>query len=144
MALVPIGGCAWVDTDDGVVLIDSLVDRKPVAEVPDRIQGKIKYIIYTHGHLDHVGGAHYFMADKPEVIASQYLPDRLDKYKELSRHFIRITAQQFNIPANHDFFLAQISRLVYPTQTFIGEKTIKLGEKTFEMHTARAETDDAC
>ncbi len=79
-----------------------------------------------------------------EVISNQDLPDRLDMYKKLSRHYVRITTQQFNIPEDHDAYLETMSRLVYPTQTFLGEKTISLGGKTFEMHTARAETNDAC
>lgn len=143
-ARLPIAGCGWVDTDDGVVLIDTLVSKKAAAKTLDKIHeisGSIKYIIYTHGHLDHVSGCEVFMADKPrEVIASKYLPDHLDQYKMLARHRARIAAQQFNIPeipnTGDDW--------VYPTHTFIGEMTFSLGGKTFELRTARAETDDVC
>jgi hypothetical protein len=38
------------------------------------------------------------MADQPrEVIASKYLPDRLDKYRRLAPHRRQIAAQQFNL-----------------------------------------------
>ena len=133
-----ISGCGWVDTTDGVVLIDTLLSVGAGRKVFERIQGKIKYIIYTHGHGDHVGGTEAFLTDKPEIIASKYLPDRLDKYKMLAPHRARISAQQFNIPESTQKF-----EYIYPTKTFLGEMTISLGDKTFELHTARAETDDA-
>jgi alkyl sulfatase BDS1-like metallo-beta-lactamase superfamily hydrolase len=136
-ANLPIAGCAWVETTNGVVLIDTLLTPSAGKEVFKRIKGKIKYIIYTHGHGDHVGGAEAFLADKPEIIASKYLPDRFEKYKILAPHRARITAQQFNVPENF-----RNLEYVYPTKTFLGEMTISLGDKTFELHTARAETDD--
>jgi len=138
-ASLPIAGCAWIETGDGIVLIDTLVSTDAAEHVVDKIDGKIKYIIYTHGHGDHVNGTSVFMKDNPEVIASKYLPDRLDKYKMLAPHRARIRAQQFNYPE-------KITRRdwVYPTKTFLGEMTIKLGDKTFELYTARAETDDVC
>ena len=138
-ANLPIAGCGWIITTDGVVLIDTLLTINAGKRVFEEITGKIKYIIYTHGHGDHVGGTAAFMADQPEIIASKYLPDRFDKYKMLAKHRARITAQQFNIPEN-----VRISNYVYPTKTFLGDLTFTLGDKTFELHTARAETDDAC
>ena len=54
-AALPIAGCAWIDTKDGVVLIDTLLYPKAAEKVMERIKGKIQYIIYTHGHYDHVG-----------------------------------------------------------------------------------------
>ncbi len=136
-ANLPIAGCAWVETTDGVVLLDTLLTVGAGKEVFERIKGKIKYIIYSHGHGDHVGGAKAFLADNPEIIASKYLPDRFEKYEILARHRGRMTAQQFNVPdATRSFDYA------YPTKTFLGDMTISLGDKTFELHTARAETDD--
>lgn len=137
-ARIPIASCGWIDTTDGVVLIDTLIRRHAAKQVKERIKGKIKYIIYTHGHMDHVGGASVFLDDNPEIIASKYLPDRFDKYKMLAQHRAHIAAVQFNVPETLESI-----KYVYPTKTFLGEMTIKLGDKTFELHTTRAETDDA-
>jgi alkyl sulfatase BDS1-like metallo-beta-lactamase superfamily hydrolase len=144
IASQPIAGCGWVDTEDGVVLVDTLLSRDAAAKTLERIHevsGKIEYIIYTHGHLDHVNGCEIFMADRPrDVIASRYLPDRLDTYKMLGRHRGRITAEQFNVPERP----VTGEGWVYPTKTFLGTMTIAFGGKTFELHTSRAETDDVC
>ncbi len=138
-AALPIAGCAWVDTGDGVVLIDTLIRENVAKKVYRKIKGKIKYIIYTHGHRDHVGGAAAFLADNPEIIANKYLSDRLDKYKILAAHRAHVTAVQFNFPD-----IKYHTNYIYPTKTFLGEMTISLGNKTFKLHTARAETDDVC
>ncbi len=140
IARLPIAGCAWVDTNDGIVLIDTLISENAAKKTLEKINGKIKYFIYTHGHGDHIGGTAVFMADQPEIIANKYLPDRLDKYKMLAPYRARSGAIQFNIPES-----SRRSRdWIYPTKTFLGEMTISLGDKTFELHTARAETDDVC
>ena len=137
-AILPIAGCAWVDTTDGVVLIDAIARVDVGKEVFKKIEGKIKYIVYTHGHGDHVGGTAAYLKDNPEIIASKYLPDRLDKYKMLAPYRAHITAVQFNVPE-----IVGTPEFVYPTKTFLGDMTINLGDKTFELHAVRAETDDA-
>jgi len=137
-ARLPIAGCAWVETSEGIVLIDTIARVDVAKEVFKKIKGTIKYIIYTHGHGDHVGGAAAYLQDNPEIIASKYLPDRLDKYKMLAPHRAHDRAVQFNIPETY-----RPPEFVYPTKTFLGDMTINLGDKTFELHNVRAETDDA-
>jgi len=137
-ARLPIAGCAWVETTEGVVLIDTISRVDAAKEIFKKIKGTIKYIIYTHGHTDHVSGAPAFLKDNPEIISSKYLSDRLDKYKMLAPHRAHISAVQFNTPE-----IQGTPEFVYPTKTFLGDMTFSLGDKTFELHAARAETDDA-
>ena len=137
-ARAPLSSCGWIQTTKGVVLIDTLLSRRWAKKVRKKIKGKIRYIIYTHGHLDHTRGANVLMDDNPQVIASKYLPDRLDKYQMLAEYKARKDAQQFNFPE-----VAQKLDIIYPTKTFLGDMAFSLGDKTFELHTARAETDDA-
>ena len=137
-ANLPIAGCGWIETSEGVFLIDTLLTPVSAKKVAEKINGPVKYIVYTHGHMDHVGGAREFMKDNPEVIASKYLPYRFDKYTMLAEHRSILNSEQFNLPK-----IKRPVDFVYPTKTFIGDMIIKLGDKTFELHTARAKTDDA-
>jgi len=137
-ARAPLSTCGWVYTTEGVVLIDTLISRRVAKQVREKIKDKIRYIIYTHGHIDHVRGTNVFMDDKPEIIASKYLPNRFDRYQMLAPYKARKDAQQFGgeeVVPKFD--------IIYPTKTFLGDMTFTLGDKTFELHTARAETDDA-
>lgn len=138
-ASVPIAGMVWVETGDGAVLIDTLLMEPIAVKVLPKIKEKIKYIIYTHGHIDHVGGANVFMADNPEVIAHRYLPDRFDRYQFLAPYRGLIAQMQFNIPRSGP----GVQNFVYPTKTITSDYTFKLGKYTFELHACRAETDDA-
>jgi metallo-beta-lactamase class B len=76
-------GMPWVsswaiDTSDGIVLIDTLDNSEEAQRV---IEGgmkkvgldpaRIKYIILSHGHADHFGGANYFVQKyHPKVLLS--------------------------------------------------------------------------
>lgn len=140
-ATIPIGGIVWFETGQGTVLIDTLLNIPTAEQVLNSIHEKIRYIIYTHGHSDHVGGAKVFMEDNPEVIASINLPDRFDRYKILKPYRNLIAAMQFNIPK--ELFGQGLENYIYPTKTFFGDYTFELGKYTFELHTARGETDDA-
>ncbi|MHA1282226.1 MAG: alkyl sulfatase dimerization domain-containing protein [Promethearchaeota archaeon] len=140
-ATIPIAGMVWIETGEGAVLIDTLISVPLAEKVANHINEKIKYIIYTHGHADHVGGAKAFLKDNPTIIAGKFLPDRFDRYKFLEPYRNLISAMQFNIPIKA--FGKGLKDYVYPTETFLGDKTFKLGNLTFELHTCRAETDDA-
>jgi len=144
VATLPIAGCAWIETGDGVVLIDTLISRRAAETTMRKIEGQIKYIIYTHGHNDHILGTPAFIKDDPEIIANHYLPNRLENYKMLNRHRSRIAAQQFNLPEKPERTLEILETAIFPTKTILGDMTFTLGNKTFELHTARAETDDVC
>ena len=139
-AALPIAGMVWIETGDGAVLIDTLLSVASAEKVVDKIKEKIKYIIYTHGHADHVGGAKAFIKDNPKILGGLYLPDRFDRYKFLEPYRNLGAAMQFNIPITA--FGDGLKDYVYPTETFIGDHTFKLGNKTFECHSGRAETDD--
>lgn len=69
---------AWaVTTSDGIILIDALFDYSVEDEVVDGLKklgldpAKIKYVIISHGHLDHAGGASYLQEHfAPHIISS--------------------------------------------------------------------------
>jgi alkyl sulfatase BDS1-like metallo-beta-lactamase superfamily hydrolase len=136
-----ISGMVWFETGKGTVVIDTLINIASARKVIDNIKEDIKYVIYTHGHADHVGGAKVFINENTEVIASKYLPERFDRYKLLGPYRDIIAAMQFNLPKNA--FGINLKEYIYPTKTFLGDLTFTLGKYTFELHTGRGETDDA-
>lgn len=136
-----ISGMVWFETGEGAVVIDTLINIPSAEKVLSSIHEKIKFIIYTHGHADHVGGAKVFIANNPEIIASKYLPERFDRYKFLEPYRNLIAGMQFNVPST--IFGKGVKNYIYPTKVFLGDYTFKLGKYTFELHTGRGETDDA-
>ena len=40
VASLPIAGCAWIDTEDGVVLIDTLISYRAATQTAERIKGQ--------------------------------------------------------------------------------------------------------
>ncbi len=140
VARILIANASWVNTAEGTVVLDTLIFPHLGEEMREKINetgGPVKYIIYTHGHRDHVGGAPAFLDDAPEIIGHRYLPERLEKYRILAEHRARIASIQFNIP-----FMPAEPSFVEPTKLYDGSMTFSLGGKTFELYHARAETDD--
>ena len=141
VARIDIANASWVKTTEGIVVIDTLLNRATGEKMAEKVReagGPVKTVIYTHGHNDHVGGTSAFLADLPEIIGHRYLPERFEKYTILAEHRARIASIQFNVP----FVGARSAAYVYPTRTYDEFMRFKLGDKTFELYHARAETDD--
>jgi alkyl sulfatase BDS1-like metallo-beta-lactamase superfamily hydrolase len=134
---------SWVTTQDGVVIIDPGSYRvcTMLREELDRAGQSVRYLIYTHAHGDHIGGAAAFLDQEPKVIAHENTLERLRRY-ELTVGYIRhINSIQFhfNIPAGTP---QRRFPPVYPTETYHHEYRFELGGKTFELFHAKGETDD--
>jgi len=134
---------SWVITEDGVVVVDPGSYRvcTMLKEELDKAGQPVKYLIYTHAHGDHIGGAAAFLDQEPKVIAHENALERLRRY-EVTAGYIRhinIIQFHFNIPAG-----TQPRRFppVYPTDTYHQEYLFELGGKTFELFHAKGETDD--
>ena len=68
------GNIAVYVTNDGVILVDSKNERMHddvVAKVKSLTAKPIKYVVLTHNHGDHAGGAAKFAADGATVIISE-------------------------------------------------------------------------
>jgi alkyl sulfatase BDS1-like metallo-beta-lactamase superfamily hydrolase len=142
VAKTKISNASWVHTVEGTVLLDTLLLPGYSAKIKDEILnagGVLKYILYTHHHYDHIGGAVTFMEDHPQIIAHRFLPENLEKYRILKDHRARIATIQFNIPITPEM----VPPVVAPTKLFDQSMVFSLGDKTFELYHARAETDDS-
>jgi alkyl sulfatase BDS1-like metallo-beta-lactamase superfamily hydrolase len=143
VAKILIANASWINTSDGTVVVDTLLTPVVSQTMKTKLNetgGPVKYVIYTHGHRDHAGGSSVFKDDQPEFIAQSLLTERLEKYEILKEHHHRIASIQFNLPFDPN---RELPPVVQPTITFDESMEFKLGDKTFELYHARAETDDA-
>ncbi len=136
------GNIGFVITNEGVVVIDSTVSREGgeavLAEIRKLTSLPIRYLIYTHGHADHVSGASVFKREGAIVIGHRNVVRRFDRYTKLWSHHIAINQLQFrkNLSTLEPVF-------VYPDITYDQEFTFELGGKTFRLIHGKGETDDA-
>lgn len=132
------GGLYWVTdgtynimfmvTDEGVVAIDappSIGDNylKAIAEVTDK---PIRYVIYSHSHLDHIGAAASIFPNNATYIAHEKVAEELQRaHEELQA----LTAVGNN---NSQFPPMQLPPI--PTETFAQNYTLQAGNQTLELN----------
>jgi glyoxylase-like metal-dependent hydrolase (beta-lactamase superfamily II) len=119
--------------DTGSETVAPLV-KEEIARETDK---PVRYLIYSHGHLDHIGGAPAYLDQHPAVIGHENVIPRFERYKLTAEYFRRIMRVQIltHLP------VAQ-TRFVYPTITYRDEYRFQLGGKTFELFHGKGETDD--
>ena len=145
-------------TDDGVVCFDTSMDRTGglvVEALRAWTHDPFHSLVYTHGHIDHVGGSGAFVADaerrghrRPEVIGHENVDPRFDRYDLTNGYNVTINARQFGgsrggaalgLGGAPRFLDADVAR---PDLTFRDELTVDVGGTTIEMRHAKGETDD--
>ena len=101
----------------------------------------IDYIIYTHGHVDHVTGTEYIsnsFEGVTKVIAHENVAKRFNRYKKTIGYNGIINQRQFGLPSPvfpHDF--------IYPDITYRDEYEIEFNESILTLTHGKGETDDA-
>lgn len=134
-------------TDDGLVLFDvshQLWAAGAVAALRRWSHQRVDTAVYTHGHVDHVTGAHAFVADaeargdRPiRFVGHEAVPARFDRYVLTNGYNGHINMRQFRLPEP-----AFPSDFVFPDETFRSELELDVGGRHFALHHARGETDD--
>jgi alkyl sulfatase BDS1-like metallo-beta-lactamase superfamily hydrolase len=142
-------------TDDGLVVFDTSGPGggQPVV---DAIRGwssdRFNTLIYTHGHVDHVGGSGAFARSaaldstpNPQVISHQNVPNRFDRYNLTNGYNQVINARQFlgidamGIGGEQSFLPGDAIR---PTVMYQDRLSVNIGGLIIELHHAKGETDD--
>ncbi|MDH4168995.1 MAG: MBL fold metallo-hydrolase [Acidimicrobiia bacterium] len=140
-------------TDDGLVLFDTSHDltARPCVEALRRWTDlPIHSIVYTHGHVDHVGGSGAFVADNadrgptPQVIGHENIRPRFQRYRLTDGYNSAINARQFGGRSIGSDELAQFLApdVVEPTTEFETTHQFRVGQLEFELRHDRGETDD--
>ncbi|MEX0767452.1 MAG: alkyl sulfatase dimerization domain-containing protein [Microthrixaceae bacterium] len=102
----------------------------------------LKNVVFTHGHVDHVGGVGEFEAEEgagaAHVIAHENLPHRFDRYRLTGGYNGIINQRQFQLGA--PLFPSDFR---YPDQTYVRQFSLPFGDEHLELFHDKGETDDA-
>jgi alkyl sulfatase BDS1-like metallo-beta-lactamase superfamily hydrolase len=150
-----------IHTPAGNVIVDPLMSpargkaarRDLLANAPG---GPIKAIIYTHSHIDHIGGASVWMDENPQIWATNNFIEHFFKQYQVflpietlrGRRQFGDHASLEDLPCNGigrrtDIKSAQEGGGIrLPTQTFSGSKVLNFGGVAIEMMQAPGETHD--
>ncbi|MEZ5379302.1 MAG: alkyl sulfatase dimerization domain-containing protein [Acidimicrobiales bacterium] len=147
-----------VDTGDGVVTFDTSAAASGPAVVESLrtwSDAPVHSIVYTHGHLDHVGGSRAFAADAeaharplPRVIGHDNVNPRFDRYEDTAGYNKVINQRQFGgapkvtsqAGPNAARFLPRGT--LRPDTTYGEQLTDTIGGVDFTFHHCLGETDD--
>lgn len=106
LAVIESFSHVWVvRTSEGLVLFDAsgaqTADRV-VAALRTWTSDPVHTIVYTHGHMDHVGGAPAFLADaasrghrSPQFVGHENVASRLARYRMTNDYNVAINQRQF-------------------------------------------------
>jgi alkyl sulfatase BDS1-like metallo-beta-lactamase superfamily hydrolase len=149
------------ETDEGLILFDTSLETFGEAILRSLRKWSprpLHTIAYTHGHIDHVGGAGAFLAEAesrgdrpPRVVSHEGVPARFARYRRTNGYNAVINARQFgrgkNIgpiadmgPEGGEAFGP--ARWVEPETTFRDQLHFRVADLDFDLHHAKGETDD--
>ena len=102
----------FIVTSDGVVITDPIkgkgkLFKKAIREITSQ---PIRFMIYSHSHIDHIGDAHLFAGDGVQIVAQVETGKALKKYKDEKRPLPHI-----NFGTNYSLSIGGITiELIYP------------------------------
>ena len=148
-----------IRTSAGNVVVDPGMDPVRAALTRDallaRSPGPVLALVYTHSHIDHVGGASAWTADDPQIWATDAFHEHfLKQYGAFRGAEARRGEHQFGrsvgvdllpctaIGPRPDFAGAGITGARMPTSSFSGLQTLRFGDTPIELHEAHGETHD--
>lgn len=145
-----------VDTGDGVVAFDSSgahSGEAVVASLRTWTDDPVHTIVYTHGHVDHVGGSRSFAADAadhgqraPRVVGHERIISRFDRYEQTRGYNQVINMRQFGGAAKAAGQLSDRPFLppgtLRPDVTYEDQLLERVGDVDFQLNYCKGETDD--
>jgi len=155
MLVESFSNVAALRTGDGLILSDTSgahTGRAVVQCLREWTPEPFHTILYTHGHIDHVGGARYFAANAaelghpaPRFLGHENLPARFERYELTDGYNTTINSRQFQgfnrlSIGGEQRFLPLGTPL--PDVTFRDRMAVNVGGVRMELRHAKGETDD--
>ncbi|MEE2683383.1 MAG: alkyl sulfatase dimerization domain-containing protein [Actinomycetota bacterium] len=148
-----------IRTDDGLVTFDSSGEQSGGAVVESLRKWSVDPVhslVYTHGHLDHVGGSGAIIADAekrnyrhPTVFGHENIPHRFTRYQRTNDWNTIINRRQFGgVSPKHGMGLTTNSSTFLPESTawpdvvYQEEMSLSVGGIDIEFKHGKGETDD--
>jgi alkyl sulfatase BDS1-like metallo-beta-lactamase superfamily hydrolase len=136
-------------TDAGLLLFDTsgkLTGEAVVTALRRWSEAPVHTIVYTHGHVDHVGGAGAFVQDgqrrghaAARVVGHENVVKRFERYARTNGYNVAINRRQFgNVPSERFLPLETPA----PSVQVQRELTIEVGSARLELRHELGETDD--
>ncbi|HEX5946883.1 MAG TPA: alkyl sulfatase dimerization domain-containing protein [Acidimicrobiales bacterium] len=146
-------------TNDGLVVFDAsgaFTGRRVVEALRGWSTDPVRNLVYTHGHVDHVGGSGAFVADaadrglpRPQVVAHTNVPPRFDRYRTTDGWNTAINARQFGGISDRSLSIGGGAHARFlpddvaaPDVTYDDRLAMTVGGLDIELHHGRGETDD--
>jgi len=135
-----------VMTRDGNVVIDTAPERDAQA-AKDLLtavsHAPVKYIILTHGHVDHIGGISLWRQPGTQIIAQRNYVELVNYVVRLEGFFAPRNAVAFNRPVhNAKPWAGNFAATIDPTILFDEKYEFTLGGIKFELFSTPGETPD--
>ncbi len=145
------------NSGDGLVLFDASLQplaRPVLTAVRGWSNDPVHTLVYTHGHVDHVGGARAVLADadergdrRPDVVAHEAVPVRFARYDLTNGYNAVINQRQFGrtglVEGMRDDAPPTFPRnWVQPSITYRDHLQLRIGDLDIELHHGIGETDD--
>jgi alkyl sulfatase BDS1-like metallo-beta-lactamase superfamily hydrolase len=155
MLVESFSNVAAICTEEGLFLSDTSGARTGEAVVRSLrawSADAFHSVLYTHGHIDHVGGAGAFVANAqelgqpaPRFIGHENLPPRFERYNLTAGYNSAINARQFGGLKKMSIGGAQRflpEGTPAPDLTFRDRMGLSVGSVRLDLRHARGETDD--
>ena len=145
------------ETDDGLVAFDTSNPQggsRVVEEIRRWKKDRFNTIVYTHGHVDHVGGCGAFLADaassnqpRPCVCGHGNIARRFERYDMTNGYNHIVNERQFGQFRRAGYDISSETRFLpesspKPDQTYTDTMSLNVGGLAIELHHAKGETDD--
>ena len=147
-------------TDAGLCVFDTsstIHGDKVVEALRTWTDAPLHSVVYTHGHIDHVGGSGSFKRDAQEkgnsvqFVAHENVSARMHRYQMTSGHNLVINERQFGAFRNRGYGMTenknQVAKflsddVVWPDVTYRDRTDMVVGDLKLELFHGLGETDD--